>query len=86
VLSPPNTDLSVFPIVPPVEPACPKASDPLAKNIIMARKGLVAAPLIRVLNFQSFFATNGQLPIPAVDRFKAVIGARPDEAASPLIQ
>src|SRR5271170_2619684 len=49
--SPPDTDLSVFPIVPPVEPACPKASEPPARNIRMARRGLATAPRIRVLCF-----------------------------------
>lgn len=44
--SPPDTDLSVFPIVPPVDPACPKASELHARNIRMARRGLAAAPLI----------------------------------------
>lgn len=49
--SPPDTDLSVFPIVPPAEPACPKASEPHARDIRMARRGLAAAPIIRVPYF-----------------------------------
>jgi hypothetical protein len=57
--SAPDIDLSVFPIVPPVEPACPKASDPPAKNMMMARRGLVATPLIWVLNFNRFLPRMG---------------------------
>ncbi len=45
--APPEIDFSVLPIVPPVEPACPKASDPLAKNMKMVRRGFIASALIR---------------------------------------
>jgi len=37
----PDIDLSVFPIAPPVDPACPNASDPPAKRIMTDRRSLV---------------------------------------------
>src|SRR5665213_1014545 len=58
--APPEMDLSCLPIVPPVEPACPKASDPPARNRMMARSGLVAAPLIRLPQFQRVIAYTGR--------------------------
>jgi hypothetical protein len=49
--SAPVADLPVFPIVPPIEPACPKANELPARNIKMARRGLAVAPRIPVLFF-----------------------------------
>jgi hypothetical protein len=59
VSSAPDCDLFVFPREPPVEPAWPKANGPPAKNMMIARRDLVAIPLIRVPQLQSFVAANG---------------------------
>jgi hypothetical protein len=44
---PPDIDLSVFPITPPMEPACPNANGSLASTIRMVRRGFVAVLRIR---------------------------------------
>src|SRR5438067_13456266 len=47
-LSSPDKDLPVLPSVPPVDPACPNASDPLVRNMMAKTTILAAAVLIRV--------------------------------------
>jgi hypothetical protein len=43
--SSPDIDLSVFPIMPPVDPACPNAADPPAKSRPTDRASLIALPM-----------------------------------------
>src|SRR2546429_4323073 len=46
--SSPDKDLPVLPSVPPVDPACPNASDPLVRNMMAKTTILAADVLIRV--------------------------------------
>src|SRR5437879_8566811 len=46
--SSPDKDLPVLPSVPPVDPACPNASDPLVRNMMAKTTRLAADALIPV--------------------------------------